>query len=232
MDFPVSIVEAASAADSVDGGISGVVETASATDLVDAVFADCYVDEACVAQDKSDFYFTAFLTPSIFRQIFTAFADVAIYSDFQVMFYLSLAVQFLNPHRWGNSQDRIYQYGQALFAAHLLALERQASSNKSGVPGTVIGVVNSGSVDKVSYGRDVASVMEDGAGHWGMTTYGLQYLRLVRMLGSGPVQVGAGIGGPAGFGSLIRDSNFFLPQSASEFAGIDQAWSGPQTGPW
>ena len=74
-------------------------------------------------------------------------------------------------------------------------------------------VVSGGTVDKVSYTRDVAAVMEENAGHWGMTMFGLIFLRLQRTVGAGPVQVGV----PFGFGSG-------LPQSASLYNG---AWPGP-----
>jgi hypothetical protein len=173
---------------------------------------------------------------TLFRQAFPVFANSLRYPDMQVEFYLDLGRIMINWRRWG----RMAWHGSFLVAAHFLALAQQAASNPRGIPGTVIGVLNSGSVDKVSYGRDVASVMEENAGHWGMTTFGLQWLRFARIFGAGPVQVGIG-------GGLVTDPAYYLPQSAiaytvgqgfnygpvcdpnlsaSDTANSDQAWPG------
>lgn len=164
----------------------------------------------------------------LFRQQFPAFANSVRYPNGQVDFYLTIASFMLNECRWG----RMAPFGRSLIAAHFLALATQAASNPRGIPGTIVGVLNSGSVDKVSYGRDVQSVMEENAGHWGMTTFGLQYLRFARIYGAGPVQVGWMSG-------WVRDPAFYLPQSANVYAGntdlnwqaananSDQAWCGP-----
>lgn|SRR5487761_1936775 len=131
-----------------------------------------------------------------FRGQFPIFANSTKYPDSQVTFYINLAYKLLNADRWGTMLDE----GAALFTAHFLSVDALSSkAGVAGVPGSAVGVVNSGSVDKVSYGRDVASVMEETAGHWGMSTYGLQYLRFARMMGMGPVHIGAGCD-PSGLG--------------------------------
>lgn len=127
------------------------------------------------------------LTVPLFRIRFPAFNDSAAYPDGQVGFYVGFAYKTLNADRWGSLLDE----GAALFTAHFLAVDKLGlKAGTAGIPGSSVGPVNTGSVDKVSYGRDTASVMEEASGHWGMTTYGLQFLRFARMIGAGPVQIG------------------------------------------
>lgn len=128
-----------------------------------------------------------------FRKDYPEFADVAAYPDDGLTYWLAVAVIMINKSRWKTA----YDLGVALFLAHHLVLERQAllAAQKGGVPGTQIGILNSKSVDKVSAGYDVsaAAALPD-AGHWSMTTYGLRFIQLARMMGAGPVQVGVGYG--------------------------------------
>jgi hypothetical protein len=56
----------------------------------------------------------------------------------------------------------------------------------------ITGVINSKSVDKVSIGYDTAGGIEAGAGHWNLTIYGTRLIKLIKMVGAGPVQVGIG----------------------------------------
>lgn len=197
---------------------AGVTETANATDSVSQWWANCDVEEAGNSTEIVNATLDNPLTPTVFRLQFPAFANSQIYPDMQVEFYIGIADMMINHGRWG----KFAKYGAALIAAHFLALARQAASNPRGIPGTVVGVLNSGSVDKVSYGRDIASIMEENAGHWGMTTFGLIYLRFARQFGMGPVQVGV----PFGAGQFdSRNPLAYLGQSAIEFSG--NAWPGP-----
>jgi hypothetical protein len=129
------------------------------------------------------------VTAASFRGAFPAFANMATYTDPQVNFWITFALHFLNADRWADTID----YGVMLFVAHNLSLEFNAnqSAKRGQNPGFVTGPVTSGSVDKVSYSRDVTSAMEDKAGHWNLSVYGLRYIRLAKMMGAGPVQVGA-----------------------------------------
>ena len=127
------------------------------------------------------------LVAATFRELMPEFTDPIAYPTPAVTNYINVAYSLLNSDRWGSMLDT----GAQFFTAHFLALGRLATTGApNSVPGTVVGVVNSGSVDKVSYGKDIASIMEDGAGHWGMTTYGLIYLRWARMMGMGGYQIG------------------------------------------
>lgn len=124
---------------------------------------------------------------STFRQIFPEFADTSAYSDAQVNFYLTQGRLMLRSDRWGDLLDQGLQY----FTAHQLVLARQrAKTALSGAtPGETEGAVSSKSVDSVSVSFDTQSVVLNEGGHWNLTTYGVQFLQLARMVGAGPVQV-------------------------------------------
>lgn len=129
------------------------------------------------------------VTVATFRATFPPFASDTTYTDPSVQFWLDLSAKLLDAERWGD----LYDYGQQLFIAHNLTLEFSSNANASAGqrPGQVEGAVTSASVDKVSYGRDAASIMLPDAGHWNLSTYGIRYKQLVRMVGAGPIQVGA-----------------------------------------
>lgn len=130
------------------------------------------------------------LTPAQLRTDFPEFASTVVYPTSQVTFWITLAYKLLNAQRWGNVLDQ----GVELFVAHNLAIEAraQADAAKGGIPGQQVGPVSSKSVDKVSMGYDTGSGIEPGAGHWNLTIYGTRFVRLMRMFGAGPVQVGIG----------------------------------------
>lgn len=148
------------------------------------------------------------LTVADFRGAQPGFIDPTAYPVTQVQFYLNLGYKLLNASRWDDALDE----GVTLFTAHFLALDAMAKKGTGGVPGAAVGVLTEGHVDKVGYSRDVRSVMENDAGHWGMTTFGLVYLRLARMFGAGPIQVGT---------------------STDDFSSLfNGAWPGPFPGFW
>lgn len=139
------------------------------------------------------------------RDSFPAYADPLVYQPEQIGFWFDLASQMMNAARWGT----LYDFGARLFVAHNLALDGGidgAGSSGQG-PGAVTGAVTSASVDKVSYSRDPGAAMDPKNGHWNLTTYGLRYVRLARLVGMGPVQAGAPYGpatpgiGPGGNGA-------------------------------
>lgn len=132
------------------------------------------------------------VTVSSFRGAFPVFGDASKYTSTEISFWLDLASKLVSQERWST----LYDAGVQLFVAHNLAIDAGATLNaKLGkAPGQVEGAVTSGSVDKVSYSRDPGSAMDPSNGHWNLTTFGLRYIRLARMLGAGPVQVGAPLG--------------------------------------
>ena len=133
------------------------------------------------------------VTPTTFRAAFPAFNSQTIYPDGQIDFYLGLGQKLQNTERWGD----LFDYGLQLFTAHHLSLDY--ASNKAGQlgqkPGEIEGPVTNGSVDKVSYGRDPSSALNPKDGHWNLTQYGIRYVKLIKMVGAGPMQAGVPTGG-------------------------------------
>jgi hypothetical protein len=133
------------------------------------------------------------VTVASFREAFPEFKNEGTYPDAEVAFWMQLGLLLLNAARWGSLLD----FGHQLFMAHNLSLQFNANlAARTGQnPGFVIGAVTSGSVDKVSYSRDPGQAMDPKNGHWNLSTYGIRYIRLVRMVGAGPMQVGVPLGG-------------------------------------
>ncbi len=129
------------------------------------------------------------ITAAQFRGNFPEFMNQAVYPTSEVDFYLNLGTLLLNIERWGN----LFDFGQQLFVAHNLALEFTAKKNAAtgGNPGEVAGPKTAASVDKVSYSRNPGLVMNPANGHWNLTTYGLRYINLVKLVGAGPIYIGA-----------------------------------------
>ena len=120
-----------------------------------------------------------------FRAVFPEFVDAAKYPDVQVKYYLDFAVQSLRPEAWRNLLER----GTGLFVAHYLAMS--AVSRAGTVPGRgQLGIVASKSVGpaSISYDNSAISAQAD-AGHWALTSYGLMYWELMRMVGTGGWQL-------------------------------------------
>lgn len=129
------------------------------------------------------------VTPTTLRAAFPAFSSTTIYPDAAIQFWIDLAVVLLDATRWLTVLD----FGIMLFVCHNLVLE--ATANKEAAngnpPGMAKGMLSGGHVDKVSYTYDTASVADATAGHWNLTTYGMRYVRLMKMFGASPIQVGA-----------------------------------------
>lgn len=128
------------------------------------------------------------LTSESFRAAYPEFKDSGAYPLAQIDLLIVLSGKMMNAERWGDLLD----HGAGLFVAHSLALSARAAKDAEfgKIPGQASGIVTNKSVDKVSVGYDSSSVAEEGAGAWNLTTYGQQYIRLARLLGAGPVQVG------------------------------------------
>ena len=120
-----------------------------------------------------------------FRAVFPELGDAAKYPDVQVQYYLDFAVQSLRPEAWRNLLER----GTGLFVAHYLAMS--AVSGSGAIPGRgQLGIVASKSVGpaSISYDNSAISAQAD-AGHWALTSYGLMYWELMRMVGTGGWQI-------------------------------------------
>ncbi|MPV69462.1 DUF4054 domain-containing protein [Burkholderia sp. BE17] len=122
-----------------------------------------------------------------FRQSFPEFNDTTTYPDSLVQFWMTVAVSLVNAERWGELTD----LGIALVTAHhlALALKDQKTAAVGGVPGQVTGPQSSKAVDKVSASYDTAAVAIKDGGFWNATMYGVRYLSLAQMMGSGGIQL-------------------------------------------
>lgn len=135
------------------------------------------------------------VTVASFRGHFNEFASGTRFPNALIEYWAAIAAQLVSPDRWGNLTD----VGIELFVAHNLSLERRAldEAARGATPGASPGIVSDKAVDKVKVGYDTQGGAELGAGHWNLTIYGTRYIRLARMMGAGPVQVGIG-SAPAG----------------------------------
>lgn len=122
-----------------------------------------------------------------FRQSFPEFADATRYPDSLVTFWLDVVTRMLNPDRWADMLD----IGLSLALAHhlVLAVRDQNTAQAGKVPGTVLGMQTSKSVDTVSVSYDVSAVTNEGGGFWNMTSYGVRFLGMARLFGAGGVQL-------------------------------------------
>lgn len=122
-----------------------------------------------------------------FRTDFPEFADTTKYPDASVNFQITLAVKLLNECRWAD----LYDKGIELFTAHYLALGAQAAMQAAigAAPGASSGPITQKTVDKVSYSMLQEAVTLADGGFWNMTVYGIQFLQLARLVGSGGMQL-------------------------------------------
>lgn len=129
------------------------------------------------------------VTNASFRTAFPAFADTTKYPNPVVDMWLGVAVQSVNEGRWSTLTD----IGVSLYLAHELTIEGLISQQAArGIaPTGRQGIQTSKSADGVSVSYDVSTTSEKDAGHWNTTVYGTRYYRMARMMGAGPIQVGA-----------------------------------------
>lgn len=122
-----------------------------------------------------------------FRQDFPEFADPLAYPDGSVNFYLGLGEMLLPADRWGDTLD----YGLELFTAHHLSISsrNEQTAAAGGTPGVVTGPQSSKAVDKVSVSYDTQAVSLTDGGFWNMSSYGVRFLQLARMIGAGGYQL-------------------------------------------
>ena len=122
-----------------------------------------------------------------FRQNFTEFSDTTRYPESLVAFWLDVVTRLLRSDRWADLLD----VGLGLALAHhlVLAVRDQNTAQAGKVPGTVLGMQTSKSVDTVSVSYDVSAVTNEGGGFWNMTSYGVRFLGMARMVGAGWCQL-------------------------------------------
>lgn len=122
------------------------------------------------------------VTTASFRAAFSEFADTDQYPDPMVTFWLTYCQSLLvNTCRWGDLLD----YGVNLMLAHQCVLATRNAKQA----GAIAAPITARSVDKVSTSYDTGMVTLENGGHWNGTSYGVQFLQLARMVGSGGMQL-------------------------------------------
>ncbi len=129
------------------------------------------------------------VTVPSFRGGYPEFADQTRYPNGMVAHYLAFALKMMDADRWGELIDE----GTMLFTAHHCTLRRRAmdQADNGDAPGGASGPVNSRSVDKVSVGFDTGAGTIEGGAQWNLTVYGIEFLQMMKLVGAGPIQVGA-----------------------------------------
>jgi hypothetical protein len=133
-----------------------------------------------------------------FRQDYPEFANVALFPDSALTYWLMVANMLVNPCVFTDTVS--YTLMNELLAAHHLKLEADAAriALNGGVAGTTQGPISGKTVDKVTISFAVEAAKEDGAGSYNSTVYGQRYWHLTQLFGAGGVQLGA-----PGPGSLV-----------------------------
>jgi hypothetical protein len=122
-----------------------------------------------------------------FRTSFPEFASTESYPTSMVELWAGLATQQVDPCRWKGT----WILGVSLYVAHELTLARQnvKAAQVGGTPGQQGGIASSKTVGSVTVQYDPQTSTEKDAGYWNLTTYGKQFIRLVRIFGAGCVQL-------------------------------------------
>lgn len=139
---------------------------------------------------------TPAVTVASFRQSFPAFQDITLFPDPMVDFWLSAADLMLTT-RWPNTPKTdggptMRTMGISYFTAHNLTLQRQAAdeANSRGDPGLHTGTISQRTIGPTTESYDSANTVSLGAEHWNLTTFGVQFIRLAKFVGAGPLQFG------------------------------------------
>lgn len=122
-----------------------------------------------------------------FRTAFPEFADTEKYPTPQIQFWADLAVLQVTQCIWKNAWSK----GVSLYVAHEITLAGQNTKTAQfgGVPGVQGGIANTKTVGGATVGYDTVVTQELNGGYWNLTTYGKQFLRLVRIFGTGALQL-------------------------------------------
>ncbi len=146
------------------------------------------------------------ITYAQFVSDFPEFSDSNTFPQSSFNFYANFASLMLTD-RWGppaaaGQPSTLYDIGTELFIAHNLALSamNQKAAAAGGVPGLSTGPVSAKSVGPVSISYATEAGLVEDAGHWNLTTYGVRFIAMSRMVGSAPTYVGPH-GGSVGSGA-------------------------------
>lgn len=118
----------------------------------------------------------------LFRVNFPEFSSVEKYPDSQIEFWAELGEETLIEKTWG----KLYAKGLNLFVAHCITIAAQnARAGEVGLaPGGGGATINK-SVGDTSVAYDTSKSLEDNAGWFNRTVYGLAFFRYANMIGAG-----------------------------------------------
>lgn len=122
------------------------------------------------------------MTPADFRAAFApAFDNTTLYPDSTIAFWTAAAGVVLNPLPWGD----MLGLGTQLYVAHQLvvAARNNAAAAAGGIPGQVTGTQTEKHVDKVGASYNAQNITLADGGFWNLSTYGIQFLQLARLIG-------------------------------------------------
>lgn len=122
-----------------------------------------------------------------FRAAFPEFSDTVTYPDAQITFWSTLAEAQLNQCVWA----AVWTQAVMLYTAHeiVIAAQNVKTATIGGSPGQSGGIANSKTVGGVSVAYDATTQTEKDAGWFNRTTYGQQLYALIRIYGSGCIQL-------------------------------------------
>jgi hypothetical protein len=144
------------------------------------------------------------VTTDSFRETFPEFAAVQnddpetpVYPGEVITYWTTIAGFMLNASRFG---DDLIDLATCLFVAHHVVLEAADSKavTLNQLPGVTKGIISAASQGDVSVTYDSTSAIDEGAGHWNLTKYGLRLHRMMMLCGAGPIQIGPGCSGSGG----------------------------------
>jgi len=152
------------------------------------------------------------ITPDIFQEDFPELSNTYTFPLSTVQYWIGIGEMMLVQWRWGppypteaspSVSHNFYDYGMELWVAHNIVVEAEGlkvagvpsgtGGQGSGIPGGARGFVTATAAGDVSvtYGGQ-ESMMEDDAGLYNQTVYGQRFIRLARLVGSGPIYVSPG----------------------------------------
>ncbi len=122
-----------------------------------------------------------------FRTSFPEFADTTVYPTEMIQFWVVIAEAQVLQNIW----KALWPQGVNLYVAHeiTLAAQNAKAAQMGGSPGQQGGIAQSKTIGSVTVNYDAQTSNEKDAAYWNLTTYGKQFIRLVRIFGAGCIQL-------------------------------------------
>ena len=128
------------------------------------------------------------IDPDQFRKEFPEFSNTDRFTNAMIDMWSGIADSMLNVNRWGD----LLETGIKLFVAHNIAVQAQnvaMSVVPGGVPGQGAGLMSNQGAGSVSVGIDTQATILDQGGKYNLTHYGVQFLKIGRILSAGGLQL-------------------------------------------